>query len=475
MHSYEPPIAYRDLKPENIMIGIDGHIKLTDFGFAKFFGEEVDPFDAAGSPRRERSHSIVGSAFYIAPEIVNSSKAEGHDLSVDFWSFGCLIYEMVCGHALFADPKSEAMFQQMKKSGQISKGSTFQQFTMCVAVLHVAYLCATCRPRSPTMAAGTACSTPKKARAFPPPSANPCSPSSTRSCSATLICAARAGLRSNSTSFSRCVTAQSSPTRSCNHPHRRSQPIDFTKLLEKRIDPPFVPSLSKGYQDISMFEDASAVDISMSRPTNKHRTTDPGSPNTSQVQGFHFQAKTSQILTESAKKTRPFVDDSARAPRVVPSEVPTFANMRRSKSSESLDSVAKHAGSASPSIDPAQPPSLLAPITALESEKSQRSPNNSSRSDQSPVAAAAAPAATTPPAAAAAAAAGAAVAAAAAAPKRTPVELAADFLASCDWNHKSAAACLIEALADPKNPQLGDKKFQHVAALFSNEITTAIL
>lgn len=134
MHSYEPPIAYRDLKPENIMIGIDGHIKLTDFGFAKFFGEEGDLFDSAGSPRRERSHSIVGSAFYIAPEIVNMAKSDGHDLSVDFWSFGCLIYEMVCGHALFADPRSEAMFNQMKKSGQISKGSTFQQFTMYVLI-----------------------------------------------------------------------------------------------------------------------------------------------------------------------------------------------------------------------------------------------------------------------------------------------------------------------------------------------------
>ena len=231
------------------------------------------------------------------------------------------------------------------------------------------------------------------------------------------------------------------------------QSIDFTKLLEKRIDPPFVPSLSKGYQDISMFEDASAVDISMSRPTSKHRT-DPSSPNATQVQGFHFQAKTSQILTESAKKTRPFVDDSARAPRVPSSELPTFSNMRRSKSSESLDTVSKHAGSASPSIDPAQTPALLAPSTALDSDKSQRSPNNSSRSDQSPVAAAAA--APSPP-------------------KRSPVELAAEFLASCGWDHKSAAASLIEALADPSNPQLADRKFQHVGALFSNEITTAIL
>ncbi len=194
----------------------------------------------------------------------------------------------------------------------------------------------------------------------------------------------------------------------------------------------------------------------MSRPVTKHRPSDPGSPNATQVQGFHFQAKTSQILTESAKKTRPFVDDSSRAPRVPP-EVSTFSNMRRSKSSESLDTVSKHAGSSSPSIDPAQLPAQLAPINALESDKSQRSPNASSRSDQSPVAAAAAAAAAPPP------------------PKLTPVELAAEFLASCGWDHKAAATCLIEALADPKNPQLAEKKFQHVGALFSNEITTAIL
>lgn len=33
MHSLN--IAYRDLKPENLMLDRDGHIKLTDYGFAK--------------------------------------------------------------------------------------------------------------------------------------------------------------------------------------------------------------------------------------------------------------------------------------------------------------------------------------------------------------------------------------------------------------------------------------------------------
>ena len=219
-----------------------------------------------------------------------------------------------------------------------------------------------------------------------------------------------------------------------------------------------------------MFEDASAVDISMSRPPNKHSFVagDPGSPNTAQVHDFHFQAKTSQILTESAKKSRPaFVDASARAPRVAPSEVPTFSGMRRSKSSESLDTASKHAGSASPSIDPQQAP----PIAALESDKAQRSPINSSRSDHSPGLAAAA--AVTP--AAAAVAATSTAAAVTPTKKLTPVELAAEFFASCGWDNKAAAASLVEALADPKNPQLAEKKFQHAAALFSNEVTTAIL
>ena len=242
------------------------------------------------------------------------------------------------------------------------------------------------------------------------------------------------------------------------------QVMDFTKLVEKRIDPPFVPSLSKGYQDISMFEDATAVDIHLSRPTPSSRhLKEPPSPDIAQIQGFNFQAKTSQILTESAKKTRPFVDDSSRPPRIPSSELPVFSNMRRSKSSESLDTAAKHAVAGSPSIEPIQAPPLLFPV-ATEPEKAQSSPTipNPGKLSPSPPAdpAAVATASAPPP---------------PASPKPSPVELAAQFFASCGWDSKAAAALLIEALADPSNPQLSDKKFQHAAALFSNEITSAIL
>ena len=80
-------IAYRDLKPENLLLDAEGHVKITDFGFAK---------RVAGA----RTYTLCGTPDYLAPEII---KNEGHGVAVDWWALGVLIFEMLVGYPPFFD------------------------------------------------------------------------------------------------------------------------------------------------------------------------------------------------------------------------------------------------------------------------------------------------------------------------------------------------------------------------------------
>lgn len=82
LHAHD--IIYRDLKPENILMDAEGHVKISDFGLSK---------DGLGTSKK-KAYTVVGTPDYLAPEIL---KGVGHDKAVDWWSFGVLIYEMLCG------------------------------------------------------------------------------------------------------------------------------------------------------------------------------------------------------------------------------------------------------------------------------------------------------------------------------------------------------------------------------------------
>ena len=80
-------MLYRDLKPENIMVDATGHIKLTDFGLSKKVKRQ-----------KEKAFTICGTPQYLAPEILSD---EGYDNSVDWWSLGCVMYEILVMKATF--------------------------------------------------------------------------------------------------------------------------------------------------------------------------------------------------------------------------------------------------------------------------------------------------------------------------------------------------------------------------------------
>lgn len=77
-------LVYRDLKPENIMIDKNGYLKITDFGFCKVLNG--------------RTWTLCGTPEYLAPELILS---KGYGFSVDWWSFGVLLYEMNAGYPPF--------------------------------------------------------------------------------------------------------------------------------------------------------------------------------------------------------------------------------------------------------------------------------------------------------------------------------------------------------------------------------------
>ena len=82
LHSHD--ILYRDLKPENILVDELGHLRLTDFGLCR------DGFKR----KRDRAMSFVGSPEYMSPEIL---LGQGYDYSVDYYTLGVLLYEMLVG------------------------------------------------------------------------------------------------------------------------------------------------------------------------------------------------------------------------------------------------------------------------------------------------------------------------------------------------------------------------------------------
>ena len=96
-------MVYRDLKPENILLDAKGHIKLTDFGLSKILETESD-----------KAFTICGTPQYLAPEILQK---KGYNKAVDWWSLGCVMYEMLTGKIPFAIKRGVKLNMKIYEQG----------------------------------------------------------------------------------------------------------------------------------------------------------------------------------------------------------------------------------------------------------------------------------------------------------------------------------------------------------------------
>ncbi|CAK9298809.1 unnamed protein product [Gordionus sp. m RMFG-2023] len=100
IHMHKNGILYRDLKPENILLDHEGHLRISDLGLAVHSSPDL--------PVKGK----VGTVGYMAPEILLDQE---YSFPVDWWSMGCLVYEMIDGKSPFRGYKEKANKSEINK------------------------------------------------------------------------------------------------------------------------------------------------------------------------------------------------------------------------------------------------------------------------------------------------------------------------------------------------------------------------
>nr|XP_044987067.1 aurora kinase B isoform X2 [Jaculus jaculus] len=99
MYCHEKKVIHRDIKPENLLLGLQGELKIADFGWSVH----------APSLRRK---TMCGTLDYLPPEMI---EGRTHNEKVDLWCIGVLCYELMVGNPPFESPTHNETYRRIVK------------------------------------------------------------------------------------------------------------------------------------------------------------------------------------------------------------------------------------------------------------------------------------------------------------------------------------------------------------------------
>ena len=90
------------MQPENCLIMNNGYLKLADMGLCKYLpGDNV-------------TYTMCGTPEFLAPEFIFK---RGYDRRVDWWAYGCILFEMLSARNPFANENLKKMFEAVTAIG----------------------------------------------------------------------------------------------------------------------------------------------------------------------------------------------------------------------------------------------------------------------------------------------------------------------------------------------------------------------
>jgi WD40 repeat protein/tRNA A-37 threonylcarbamoyl transferase component Bud32 len=136
-HAHQRGLLHRDLKPGNILLDEQGRPHVSDFGLAKRVTGSAGM--VAESAHLTRSHAVVGTASYMAPEQA-AGRSRQLTTAADVWSLGAILYEMLTGRPPFRGENVLATLRDVQERDPTRPGSVVRELdgdleTICLKCL----------------------------------------------------------------------------------------------------------------------------------------------------------------------------------------------------------------------------------------------------------------------------------------------------------------------------------------------------